>query len=513
MNKPAHFLLFLLALAAVMSGLSLLIGGRTLSIGSTDLSYYSPSELFGPLWGEADSMNIVVLDNEELDALIEATDTLEELAVDTAKGDSLSTVPSNLAVIPPAKRDTSIQVADILSFAPFFDALKRLKSDPNAQVRVLHFGDSQLEGDRITMQLRDAYQRKYGGTGFGYVALKPLVAPSALGFNDGGGFARKTVFGRRDTSYKDMRYGHLGSFTVLEKMDSNTYGGRIDLEKRRWGYARARNFSTARMHLEGEYTTRVELLVEDTVFSSRMFPEGEWTLALELPKVDEFSIVLSSKGPSRIYGLSFESPTGFHADNVAMRGASGMMFSKMNDEQFAQSLRREEYQLIVLQFGGNAVPYLKDAAHAKRFARALGRQLGHVQRLYPNAAYMYIGPSDMARKEGLEMKSYPLIKVLKKHLREEVMRRGAGYWDLYDIMGGEGSMVQWVEAEEPLAVKDYIHFTPKGAKKVGHQWVAAMGQLELEYNDVMEAIEAEKIRIEDSINTFKMSQGTGVQQP
>ena len=111
------------------------------------------------------------------------------------------------------------------------------------------------------------------------------------------------------------------------------------------------------------------------------------------------------------------------------------------------------------------------------------------------------------------MKSYPLIKVLKKHLREEVMRRGAGYWDLYDIMGGEGSMVQWVEAEEPLAVKDYIHFTPKGAKKVGHQWVAAMGQLELEYNDVMEAIEAEKIRIEDSINTFKMSQGTGVQQP
>ena len=44
----------------------------------------------------------------------------------------------------------------------------------------------------------------------------------------------------------------------------------------------------------------------------------------------------------------------------------------------------------------------------------------------------------MARKEGLEMKSYPLIASLKEQLRDEVLRRGGGYWDLYDVMGGEG---------------------------------------------------------------------------
>ena len=67
----------------------------------------------------------------------------------------------------------------------------------------------------------------------------------------------------------------------------------------------------------------------------------------------------------------------------------------------------------------------------------------------------------MARKEGLEMKSYPLIASLKEQLRAEVLRRGGGYWDLYDVMGGEGSMVQWVEHRPAWAVKDYIHFTPK----------------------------------------------------
>jgi len=194
-----------------------------------------------------------------------------------------------------------------------------------------------------------------------------------------------------------------------------------------------------------------------------------------------------------------------------MRGASGMIFSKMNDEQFSASLKREGYDLIILQFGGNAVPYLKDEAHAGRFARALGRQLSHLQRLYPEAAFLFIGPSDMARKEGLEMKSYPLIASLKEQLRSEVMRRGAGYWDLYDVMGGEGSMVAWVEGDPALAVKDYIHFTPKGASKVGNALVDALKELEQGYAALQAEIAAEKQRVEDSIATYKMSQGTGVQ--
>ena len=81
------------------------------------------------------------------------------------------------------------------------------------------------------MQLRDAYQRRYGGTGFGYVALEPLVAPSSLAFNNSEGFIRKTVFGRRDTAFKDMKYGHLGSFTLLAQKDSTSYEGRVSFTK------------------------------------------------------------------------------------------------------------------------------------------------------------------------------------------------------------------------------------------------------------------------------------------
>ena len=99
------------------------------------------------------------------------------------------------------------------------------------------------------------------------------------------------------------------------------------------------------------------------------------------------------------------------------------------------------------------------------------------------------------------MKSYPLIASLKEQLRSEVMRRGAGYWDLYDVMGGEGSMVAWVEGDPALAVKDYIHFTPKGASKVGNALVDALKELNKNMLQCRQ-IAAEQ-RVEDSIATYK----------
>jgi hypothetical protein len=51
-----------------------------------------------------------------------------------------------------------------------------------------------------------------------------------------------------------------------------------------------------------------------------------------------------------------------------------------------------------------------------------------------------------------------LVEQMKKVSKEV----GGCYWDLYSAMGGYNSMPSWVE--RGLAGKDYIHFTPGGAK-------------------------------------------------
>ena len=58
-----------------------------------------------------------------------------------------------------------------------------------------------------------------------------------------------------------------------------------------------------------------------------------------------------------------------------------------------------------------------------------------------------------------------MLPQLIDSLRATVLRNHAAYWDLYEVMGGQNAMVAWVQ--NGLAGTDYIHFTPKGAAKVG----------------------------------------------
>jgi lysophospholipase L1-like esterase len=41
------------------------------------------------------------------------------------------------------------------------------------------------------------------------------------------------------------------------------------------------------------------------------------------------------------------------------------------------------------------------------------------------------------------------------------------YWDLFEAMGGAGTMEVWAESTPKLASSDLVHFTPKGARLIG----------------------------------------------
>ena len=72
----------------------------------------------------------------------------------------------------------------------------------------------------------------------------------------------------------------------------------------------------------------------------------------------------------------------------------------------------------------------------------------------------------MATKQGGKMASYPQMEKVVTALREAANESGVAFWDMYSSMGGRNSIVKWVKANPPLAGKDHIHFTPKGAKEM-----------------------------------------------
>ena len=98
-----------------------------------------------------------------------------------------------------------------------FERLASFFSKLNAPVRspslhVFHFGDSQIEGDRITGVLRSKWQETWGGSGPGFLApAQPSPSPS-MKQEWSSDWKRYTRFGKVDSTIEHNRYGMFAAF-------------------------------------------------------------------------------------------------------------------------------------------------------------------------------------------------------------------------------------------------------------------------------------------------------------
>jgi lysophospholipase L1-like esterase len=175
-----------------------------------------------------------------------------------------------------------------------------------------------------------------------------------------------------------------------------------------------------------------------------------------------------------VMGIRLETEEGIVMDNVALRGSSGNIFTQINQLEMAPQMAAEPIKLIILQFGGNTVPYMEDEERVYRYGRTMGNQIKLLKRLNPEADFVLIGPSDMSVKEKTNYVTYPILPIVRDALKHAAFENGIGYWDMYEVMGGKNSMPAWVNADPPLAAPDYVHFTRPGANKMAKLFFDAL---------------------------------------
>ena len=56
---------------------------------------------------------------------------------------------------------------------------------------------------------------------------------------------------------------------------------------------------------------------------------------------------------------------------------------------------------------------------------------------------------------------------LNDSIKAMALSNNVAYWDMFHVMGGEGSMAQYVKHKPPLGSPDHIHFTFLGAQEMG----------------------------------------------
>ncbi|MFZ4402193.1 MAG: hypothetical protein ACOYO1_19335 [Bacteroidales bacterium] len=388
---------------------------------------------------------------------------------------------------------------DISILYPIFQSLYKLK-DANDLIRILHYGDSQIEGDRITGFLRYKLQAKFGGNGLGLMQLVNATPSASLNESVSDNCVKYSLIGKSVSKIGHSRYGAMLGFARFSPAvrdsssdDSSHFQGSIYISKSNQGYANTRDFQKLRLFYGyNKKEVRLNLLANKEVISTETLPSNKDLNVFEYDfKNAPSSLTLQLKGKDSpdIYGFALDANKGIAVDNIPLRGSSGYGFAQMNFDFLKKFYELLNVKLVIMQFGVNAVPenektIVPDYSY---YERGFYNQLKTIKATDKNICIIVIGISDRSRKSGDSYETNPNIEKIRKAQKNAAFKAGCAYWDLFEAMGGENSMPSWVFATPALANKDFTHFNEKGARMVAEMFYNALIYDYLQYVKLSES--------------------------
>ena len=354
---------------------------------------------------------------------------------------------------------------DYTFFDPVFRAFERAQKEGKT-VRVVHYGDSQIEMDRISQNLREALQTRFGGCGTGMFPAHTNTPMASVSHYASGSFVTYKMFGDSTTRRAShRRYGPLTQVTGL-------YGnGTVTLRalNKKSTPEHVRSFQSVSL-LYGQASDDFFVTVQADTLAPRPVARAKdgvtwitWTFDKPVEKA-----TVKFAGSAEIYGIATDGKAGVTVDNIPMRGSTGHILTRIDSDLMKASFELDGTRLIILQFGGNFVPVARSSKAISGYMDKVREQIAYYHAVAPAAKILFIGPSDMGvSTEDGHIVSYRRLPEVVDSLKTVSLSCGAAYWDLYRMMGGLNSMSQWVRHSPAYAGPDYIHFTSTGAKVVG----------------------------------------------
>jgi hypothetical protein len=347
--------------------------------------------------------------------------------------------------------------------ARFFSALSGL-GKTRKKVRVAYFGDSMIEGDLITQDVRDRFQSRFGGDGVGFMPVTSIVA----------GFRQSIIHAFSD-NWKDYTLldnvpsehglgitGHTFVPSLSETDSSQTPPSWVRFAP--VGRRHLNKFPNVYLYYGRSDAKNLLLFHND-----KAIPLDGGTAVNQLllnPKpVAGFTASFQVHSKLNVYGFSMESDSGLILDNFSFRGNSGMPLTKMPFSVLSGLNKYLQYDLIILQYGVNVVnPTTTDFSW---YERGMIEVVRHLQNCFPGASILVIGAGDKSTRMEGKYETDPSLPAVVAALRRVAQTTHASFWNFYEAMGGEGSMVKWVTGDTVYANSDYTHFNFRGASRVG----------------------------------------------
>lgn len=451
-----------------------------------------PDQLF-PEQDVTDNKNIIIDDmmkaamDEEKEAGIADTTEIEidPVVIPGTGVDSTTIEQPDIVQDTPEVKDPTLSSGGYRNLSRFYAKLRKLETSKSGRVRIAYFGDSMTDGDLIVQDLRRDLQDSYGGEGVGFVAITSLSASGRYSVQHkySKTWKTQTFLNTKKTPVAD--YGISGQ-VFLGNDSTKTYWVKYKaqgikhstlLNKPTLLYGKANNESaTITIKHDGGETITKELSPKKLLNTLKVADSDAKELEVNFHHLDSIPL----------YGFNFDDGRGIHIDNYSLRGNSGLPLSIL-DVQLMNAFDRAlgGYDLIVLQYGANVLN--DDVEGYGWYTRGMQKVVDNLHACFPNADILIISTADKSSKIEEEMKTSPAVALLLASQKRCALNTGSGFINLYSLMGGSGSMIDWVK--ENHAGADYTHFTASGAKKIS----------KLIYNDLIKGYNLYKKNVPEEI--------------
>ncbi len=345
----------------------------------------------------------------------------------------------------------------------FFEKLFQLETKKEGNVRIAYFGDSMTDGDLIVKDFRTYLQEKFGGQGVGFVNITSESAAS-----------RSSITHEFSGNWKTQSYLKL-------KRPSNPFGvnGHVfyanDTANVAWVKYKANKtrFASELPHPTLFYGRssnkegKIKYVIGTDTISKKLTPNALVnTVVLSESNLKSIKVNFKKADSIPIYGFNFDDGKGVHVDNFSNRGNSGLPIGSFDVATMRAFHSKLDYDLIVLQYGANVLNYgsLNYSWYEKRMAKVVA----HLKECFPGVAILIVSTADKSTKYDLEMKTDSAVVPLNTAQKRYAIKSESSFVNMYTLMGGDGSMIQWVEQEPARANKDYTHFNHRGAKEAAN---------------------------------------------
>ena len=346
----------------------------------------------------------------------------------------------------------------------FYDSLMQADEGLNI-TRIIHYGDSHVAADILTGTMRRKLQYRFSDAGTGFVlAGKPWAWYSRSGVASLSSDGWKVEGLNQASLMTDGRFGLAGVSLSTDRINQwlsmQAPCSRFDiyLMKQPTGGA-------IDVLLDGiEMYRRVSLAAKKTEpFYLEVKAENAGNHSLE--------IRTTTQGEVKVFGVAIEhNRAGVVYDALGINGARLYRPLNWDWQIFANNLEHRAANLIIIAYGSNEVSDID--LDLKEYGRNFSDLLNRLHDASPDASLLVIAPPDRAALVNRKWQTVKRMSALVATQRRAAMETGAAFWNLFQAMGGAGSIERW--ANRSLAQTDRVHLSSAGYKLVAEMLYAEM---------------------------------------